>query len=225
MNNRLKYIGIFFIIALFGIAYIGPQQIISIATSAQSKILKGKSPVNAEGLNPEVLYDWMYYGNVEEICDRSDAIIKGEVVKVYDPQIMITSYVDNSNEVYKDVYTISDVKIVESIKGSLNPGDVIKVRQMGGSYKGVNYKKYDYEFFKENTQGIMFLCLFDGYAELVNPGQGMVKLVNSKTSIPDDFSLKENHVSVSGGDDTYGKLFKNNLDENELIKQIKEALR
>lgn len=223
MKKRLKYIGILVIIALFGIAYIGPQEIISIATSAQNKLLKGKSPINAEGLNPEVLYDWIYYGNVEEICNRSDAIIKGEVIKVNDPQIMITSYVDNSDEVYKDVYTVSDVKIVESIKGSLKPGDIIKVRQMGGSYKGVNYKKYDYEFFKKNTQGVMFLALFDGYAELVNPGQGMIKLVNSKTSIPDDFSLKENHVSISG-EDTYGKLFKNNFDEKELIKQIKEAL-
>jgi hypothetical protein len=224
MKDKIKIIGIFACIFLLGLVYIGPQKCASIATAAQKNILKGTgtSTINEEGLSTAVFYDYLYYGSIKELSEASNAIIKGEIFKVYDPQVMVTAYVVNSDETYKDVYTVSDVKVTESIKGSLKPGDIIKVRQLGGYYKGTDYKKYGPEFLSPKMTGVLFLMTFDdGPSELINPGQGMVKLVNGKTNIA-DFDLDENHISASG-EDLDSKLFKNDMDEKDLIKLIKES--
>lgn len=203
-------------IGLLGVAFVNSPRLASVAVVAQNKVFKGVKSTNEEGLNPYRFYSYMAYGSIKQLCAASNTVIKGEVINVHAPEVLITGTITHGNdtEPLKDVYTVSDVRVIESIKSStLKPGDVIQVRQLGGFYKDRNYPKDHPEFYTKNMQGFFFLLTNDnGPADNINPSQGFVKLINGKIESSEELK------------DADGCLFENGMDQKDLIDLIKKSI-
>lgn len=219
MKNKLKYIGISVFIGLLGILFISAQTL----PVAKNKEIKGIKWTNDEGLNPYIHYDYITFGSIKELNAASNSIIKGEVISVHSPEAMTIGIINKgtaSEKPMKAVFTVSDVRVIESLKGTLKPGDVIQVRQLGGSYKGIDYPTDYPEIYTPNMQGIFFLLTHDkGPADHVNPCQGFVKLVNGKYE-KQQYKANGNYV-IGIAKDTHNILFENGMDENNLKDLIK----
>ncbi|MEN6391130.1 MAG: hypothetical protein ABFD04_12000 [Syntrophomonas sp.] len=228
MKNRLKYIALFTCIGLLALTFTNYSKLGSVAQAVQNKIIKGIKATNNEGLNPYTIYDYTTYDNIKELVATSNAIIKGEVINVHSPVVMTfgTIYQENNTEPMKAVFTVSDIQVTESIKGTLQSGDVIQVRQMGGSYKGVEYPTDNPELYSQNMQGVFFLITSDNHpADQINPTQGFVKVINGKVDNQvEDQSYKIHHSQYEASQTSSFKLFENGMDEKELIKLIKESI-
>lgn len=199
----------------------------SLVEAAQKVILRGVSTTNAEGLTLYRHYDYLARESVKELISDSDAIIKGEVINVHSPEVMITGFInsDGSNEPLKDVYTVSEIRVNKVLKGKFKSGDVIKVRQIGGIYKGSEYPTDHPEIFTKNINGVFFLKLIDNApAELLNPYQGIVKIVDGKVNNKlDSKSFKKHFISPNGSQDSDLTFFKNGTTEEDLMKLIEES--
>ena len=139
---------------------------------------------------------------------------------------MITGYFsyDDISEPLKDVYTVSDVRVMESIKGPLKPGEVIQVRQLGGLYKGVEYPTDHPELFANKMQGVFFLQINDKEsAELINPSQGFVKLIDGKIDNR-PYQVDENRTLSEESKYTSCSLFENGMDQNALTDLLKMSI-
>jgi len=220
MKNKLKYIGISVFIGLLGILFINAQTL----PVAKNKEIKGIKWTNDEGLNPYTHYDYITFGSIKELNAASNSIIKGEVISVHSPEAMTIGTINKgtaSEKPMKAVFTVSDVRVIESLKGTLKPGDVIQVRQLGGSYKGIDYPTDYPEIYTPNMQGIFFLLTHDkGPADHVNPCQGFVKLVNGKYE-KQQYKANGNYV-IGIAKDTHNILFGNGMEENNLKDLIKK---
>lgn len=216
MQNKLRYIGIFALITFLGAIFIYTQGLF--APASAKKAIKGVLTTNEEGLNPKIHYDYLTYDNSKDLCAASDVVIKGEVINTKSPDVMIlgSKNFGDHTETWKEVFTVSEIRIIESVKGTYGSGDVIQVRQLGGYYKGRDYPTDSQELFAKNMQGIFFLVKRGDYADLISPSQGFVKLVNDKVAHAAP-SSKRSKVA----DD---RVFKNGIDQKELIELIKGSI-
>ena len=129
--------------------------------------------------------DYMAYDSIKGLSDVSTVIIKGEVTKVYAPQIIKLADLPNGTTL-EDVFTVADVRVMESIKGDIKPGETIQVKQRGGLYEGKMYTPEHPELFVKNMQGIFFLETYEGFpASCINPTQGFLKIVDGVIEIHD----------------------------------------
>lgn len=226
MKNTLKYICILVFIGLLGVAFVNSPRLASVAVAPQNKVFKDVISTNEEGLNPYRFYSYGGYGSVKELCAASNTVIKGEVITVHAPEVLITGTITHGNdtEPLKDVYTVSDVRVIESIKGTLKPGDVIQVKQLGGFYKDREYPTDHPETYTKNMQGVFFLITYDnGPADHINPSQGFVKLINGKIENR-PYLLDEHYTPSEESKGSDGRLFENGMDQKDLINLIKESI-
>ena len=71
--------------------------------------------------------DYPYYANSREIYDASDVIIIGKITTA--GSVRNLNVYEDSGKTEK--YTVSSVEILQVIKGDVNVGDVIEVKQLG----------------------------------------------------------------------------------------------
>jgi REP element-mobilizing transposase RayT len=89
-------------------------------------------------------------------------------------------------------------------------------------YKSKEYRTDHPELFANNMQGVFFLKINDKEpAELVNPSQGFDKLINGKI---ENRPYKIDEYPSEETKDANGHLFKNGMDEKDLIKLIKNSI-
>jgi len=226
MKIKLKYAGIIVVVGFLGILMINMHSLDSIAEAAQ-KAIRVVRTTNAEGLNPYRHYDYGAWDSVKELSAESDAMFKGMVISVHSPEVMVTGYITSggSNETLRDVYTVSEICVEKVMKGDLKPGDVVQIRQLGGLYNGTEYPTDHPEILTKNMGGIFFVKLNGNMpAELINPSQGWVKIVDGKVNnrlenqsykkhyiVADDLTLDENN-------------FKNGMSEDEVIELINKSI-
>ena len=128
--------------------------------------------------------DYPYYPEVCDITGEADVIVVGEVIEAQKVQTLnVNTDVSASNQAERIPYTISKFEITNVIKGNLQVGDVIEVKQLG------NYKRMP-EAFLDETDGyfklqeseLLFLASYENapYSTL-NPTQGAVKVLDNQT--------------------------------------------
>lgn len=149
--------------------------------------------------------DYAHFSDQNEIVKFSDLIIVGRVTKINRPEV-ININADKTRTPYEVVYTVSDIEVLDIIKGSVS-GNSIRLKQAGGDYKGIKYVQEGMEYVKKQGEYIFFLDTYDDpnmpYS-LVNPSQGMIELNNNIMKID---SAKS---AISKG-----------LDKNGLIEQLR----
>ena len=131
---------------------------------------------------------YSYYDNFDEADRRANLIIVGEVVKVNEPEeIRVGAYTT-------DIYTVSEFKVDKVIKGDAAVGDIVKVKQIGGEYKGIERVEGGIDYYKLGERHILFLKSYK-YGKYkspcspINPLQGNMKILNGKTKKTNNFQF------------------------------------
>ena len=164
--------------------------------------------------------DYPSYSDIESISRTADVIVKGEVIKVYDPQELkigeSTNYVTNEKEPMYEVYTVSDVKVTKVLKGNVKPNDVIKIKQLGGIYKNIKYISDGTTYLETKGNHVLFLQQYDNSPySLLNPNEANIKIERKNANL-----LNKDAVIK-----TKNRLVKEGTSEEDLFKSITESLK
>lgn len=160
--------------------------------------------------------DYPYYPEVKDIVEASDVIIVGEVVTDKNVQNFMVDKTPDKIEKDTTPYTVSTVKISSVIKGNVNVGDTITIKQLGDYKNMPEATLYEMDgYLKKNTEQLMFLCEYDDspYSP-VNPAQGIVE-------VRDGYLYSNNRYSLFG----YSESSQKSTDEIEnVIKAIDKVV-
>ncbi len=158
---------------IFGIAVVGIVLVINIVwifSLSEKRVLKA---------------DYPYYSEVEDITIAADAIIVGKVIDAEKVQEMnVNTDPQTRNEVDSIPYTVSKFEAIEIVKGDINVGDIIEVKQLG-DFKNIpeaTLEEID-GYFKLGNLELLFLASYDDgtpYSTL-NPTQGAVQVLEDQT--------------------------------------------
>lgn len=123
---------------------------------------------------PMLHVDYPYYPDVESITDSADVIIVGEVIKAKEVQYLMVHQTSTETT----PYTIATVKITAVLKGPVNIGDSITIKQLGHYKSKPEATLYEMDgYLSENTTHLMFLTAYpDSPYSPVNPAQGIVEV-------------------------------------------------
>ena len=158
--------------------------------------------------------DYPFYSNEQSLIDKADLIITGEVVKVNKAEkinIKSDRTSQGTNEDEKILYTVSEIKVVDVMKGNVKVGDIIKVKQLGDKNGAAeaSLAKYD-GYFKEKSQYVLFLSVYenpDSPFETLNPEQGQINIKDGKTKV--------NEINT---------LFKSGIPKDEFVAELKAKI-
>lgn len=171
--------------------------------------------------------DYMVYNSIKELSDVSTVIIKGQVIKVHVPAIIRLAVFPNGTTL-EDVFTVSDVRVMETLKGDMQPGEIIQVKQRGGLYEGKMYTPDAPELFTQNMRGIFFLETYEGSpAACINPTQGFLKIVDGVIEVHDSgqkpvTAEKQKALAASGIVSVIPEFF-DGADTEHLMELIKDV--
>jgi hypothetical protein len=174
---------------------------------------------NDDTIKDTMFADWPTYSTVEDLINRADIVILGEVVKVNDPvktprkfdfpagiSLADREALEKSPDGY-DINTISDVKVIKAIKGQVSIGDILKVYQMGGKIGNEERMLSGVEHYKAGERNVFFMMKSDNGCSALNPSQGDIKIIDGKS---------KTHID--------NKLFKDGVTEEELVKMLDEKV-
>ncbi len=158
---------------------------------------------------------YMAYENYDEADDIADTVVIGEVIKVNEPKELVTGETINTitgeKEPIGHIYTVSEVKVSKVIKGKYSAGDIIKIKQFGGSYKEVGYDEhnmYGTVYYQTGERYLFFLGSYeDSPCDPINPYQGDMLIKDGKT-------IARNKV----------QFIKENISEDLVVKALKERV-
>ena len=166
--------------------------------------------INFSGCSKKVVKihaDYPHYSTMESLLKDSDVIIIGQTVNANKGE-KLNINTDKKGSPDELVYTVSEVKVTEVIKGNVKPGEVIKIKQLGGTYDNKVYKLEDMEYLVKGKDYVLFLDSFvdidpnEPYV-LLNPTQGYLEIADSK--------IKANKNNA---------LFKSGIGKEELKKSL-----
>ncbi|SNS83000.1 hypothetical protein SAMN05446037_10235 [Anaerovirgula multivorans] len=133
--------------------------------------------------------DYPYYPSIDALAERATTVIEGTIVDSRVEEIDdrtkvdlgVEGEIDDRMNPSKDtppsirVYTVYTVKVSNTYKGDVKPGETIEVKQIGGESKTMVYKvenEEDNVKFVEGKKYVMFLSTYENSpATLLNPIQ------------------------------------------------------
>ena len=160
--------------------------------------------------------DYPFYADEQSLIDKADLIITGVVVNVHKPEkidLTVRSSGEVANEEDKTLVTVSEIEVIDVIKGDVKVGDIIEVKQLGD--KNGMAEEYEMKvdgYFKKDSQYVLFLMDFNDlipgipYSTL-SPMQGQIKIVDGKTEV--------NELNA---------LYKSGENSDEFVKALKEKV-
>lgn len=86
------------------------------------------------------------------------------------------------------------------MKGNIKKNDIVKVKQICGSYSGTQRVEDGTEYFKHGEVRLLFLASYDEFkykvpASPLNPHQGSMLIVDGKTKKGNNFQIINDDVS------------------------------
>jgi len=154
------------------------------------------------------------YGSYDQtsIVKVSNTIIIGEVLKINKPE-KLNIIDDNSRtiqQIQEDLilFTVSDVKVLEVIKGDLKVGDIIKVKQEGDEKQEPDSNIIQGNgYLKESSQYAFFIDKYESGSPYspCNPFQGIIKIKHNKI-------------------DSKNNIFENGMSKDEFVNKIKDTV-
>lgn len=159
--------------------------------------------------------DYPFYNDEQSLIDKADLIITGEVIKVNKAtKINIKSdrTSQGTNDDEKILYTVSEIEVVDVIKGNVKAGDIIKVKQLGDKNGAAEASLIKYDgYFKKNYQYVLFLTVYENPSspfETLNPEQGQINIVDGKIMV--------NEVNT---------LFKSGITKDDFVVELKTKIK
>ncbi|MCL5289601.1 MAG: hypothetical protein M1489_00965 [Firmicutes bacterium] len=135
-----------------------------------------------EKLTTYIFADYPHYSSIDSLAEKADIIIEGKIVSsrveeinILDKTNMEDKKLHPSSEIQtsKMVYTVYTVKVSDSYKGTVKPGEIVEVKQLGGEDETTVYISEDSVKFPKNKKYLMFLSTYENVpASLLNPIQG-----------------------------------------------------
>lgn len=169
---------------------------------------------SSDELNERISY--IGFSSKESVIGNIPIIILGEVVQVNPAELIdLSSRPENRGKNY-DIVTVSDVKVLISIKGDLESDDTVKIMQLGDSFE-VDTETYpDIIYLTEGQKAVMFLedTLNKRYSSpyaFINPIQGYISVTDGKTKV---------HPKIA----THS-MFEENISEEALLEDIMSYLK
>jgi hypothetical protein len=143
---------------------------------------------------------YMYFKNYDQADEMADTVVIGEVIKVNDPEELVTGETINTitgeKEPISHIYTVSEVKVSKVIKGKYSPNDIIKIKQYGGAYKDKEYSMGGIKYYQEGERHIFFLQSYeDSPCDTINPSQGDILITNGKIRAPNKGQFIKDNIS------------------------------
>jgi hypothetical protein len=158
-----------------------------------------------EKLTVVVSTDSPKYSSIEELSKKANTVIEGTILssKVEELNDVITTNIQDPKQnpggatpTSKNVYTVYTVKVSNSYKGSVQPGNTIEIKQLGGESNNKTYILEDGIKFVANKKYVMFLETYkNSPASLLNSIQSCYIHEDSskeKTLINDSTFLSAN---------------------------------
>jgi hypothetical protein len=142
----------------------------------------------------EYAADYPAYDTAKQIVQASELIVRGVTVgqrveqmrpeistegdPAANPQAGLSA--EEAERVPPVIVTISTVRVVETIKGSVRPGELVEVSQLGGEFQGTKYAEADTRLLS-TTDTAEYVLLLAGHGpgkpyDLLNPAQAMFKV-------------------------------------------------
>ena len=122
--------------------------------------------------------DYPYYPEVSNITEAADVIVVGKVLEAEDVQnLNINTDPQTRNSTDSIPYTISKVEVTDVIKGNVEIGDILEVKQLGDFEKMPEAFLAETDgYFNKDDSELLFLASFEStpYSPL-NPTQGAVR--------------------------------------------------
>ncbi len=184
-----------------------------------AEVLNHKISFSGISVNPSMpggaSAEYMYFKNYDQADEMADTVVIGDVIKVDDPKQLVIGETINTITGEKEpssfLYTVSEVKISKVIKGKYLPGDIIKIKQLGGSYKEVGYDEhnmYGTMYYQKGERYVFFLVSYeDSPCSTINPQQGDMLIEDGK--------IKERNKV---------QFIKDNVSEDLAVKALKERV-
>jgi hypothetical protein len=135
--------------------------------------------------------DYPYYPDVESITNAADVIIVGEVVTAREVKNLMVDKTPNKADKEATPYTLSTVKVIDVIKGDIDIGDVLTIKQLGDYKNKPEATLHEMDGYIVNgTEQLMFLCEYeDTPYSPVNPAQGIMEVRNDVLHSNNRYSL------------------------------------
>jgi len=134
--------------------------------------------------------DWPAYESLDALYGRADLVVQGAIAGPGKAQELKTG----GDAADTTVYTVVDLTVVRVFKGSAKNGQKIQIKQLGGTFKGVDYRAGDMPYLAQGKTYVLFLETYpDSPASLLNPQQGQYVVEASGETAP----LPGNAIKVS----------------------------
>jgi hypothetical protein len=105
----------------------------------------------------QIAHDYEEYKDIKTMKKDAGMVFQGTVVKVNKPVKLVEFYISNDkSRPYYAAYTISDIQVEKVIKGKLNPGDIVQIKQLGGFIDDTTWNSQDEPLLTEGKQGVFF---------------------------------------------------------------------
>jgi galactitol-specific phosphotransferase system IIB component len=137
----------------------------------------GASNVETSASNGEIICaDFPYYDTVQKLVETADIIVTGKVVGVERRAINVSLAADSAESPWVDECLVSSIEVKRVIKGDVEKGDIVEVKQQVGLYG------QETRIQEKNGVGIFFLATYPNGipCDLMNPQQGMVAIENGQ---------------------------------------------
>ena len=135
------------------------------------------------------------FASIKEMTKRADVIVTGTVIDKNKGEKINTIIVDNMPP-KEMVFTVLTFNIENVIMGELDKNKNIEIRQLGGTFKGVEYKCEQHKKLNISKRYLLFLFKseLDNNDEtevyyIVNPIQGFLEISNGKIVVDEDNDL------------------------------------
>lgn len=155
--------------------------------------------------------DYAMYDTESSMISAASDIIVGEVINTKSEKIKIafTEGRKYENDEDKMMYTISEVMVIRTLKGDINTGDIIQVKQLGDGKRIIDKTVVDNGgYYVKGDKKIFFLKSFKEFGvpySVINPIQGQIAFNN-------DIIIKNEN----------NPLFKDVQEKQELIEKIEK---
>lgn len=235
MNTRLlKIIVVALMLCLVTPLFSGCKKASKLSVSNEPLKNNTEITINAQGLQKP-------YKSLKELITKTDTIFIGKVISVEESQMIDLNKLATESEMPSDkgaipptyhVHTVSNVEVIEVIKGNLNVGDIVDVKQDSGTCGNIKKIYDDTKYYNIGDEYVFFTYHFIPSTsqeinvikrELYIPAtsyEGQIQIIN------DNFIL-DNERLVKLFSKRLEKELKNNekIKKDDTIQLIKEDLK
>lgn len=161
--------------------------------------------------------DYISFSTLEELLNGAKIVIRGQILETEVREVEIGTPSDGDSMTF--LYTVSKVKVLKGIKGKVQEGDIIYVKQLGDGKRVIANGFDEEKYFKKDEEYYLFMESFDKDSSLMpysclNLNQGSIKVEGG--------IIKQREITVSVGDmkKGYGEGYTIAELENEIEKHL-----